>query len=132
MGRKRKPDNLLLLENTYRSDRHGDKNKKLKVDSKIPDMPEWLDEYAEKEWKRITKVLLNANMLTEADESILSQYCILHGELERAYTEEDNEGEIKRDFSASSHIQLRMCSLELGLTPSARSKIVVEPDEPDF
>ena len=123
MANKRIPDNVHLLQGTHRKDRHGTPDKKAKLKTKLPVMPKWLPARAKTEWKRITKVLAKSGLLTEADQAVLAQYCLLYGEL----------AEWKEDFPAAKHTQLRLCQVELGLTPSARSKItVVKDDEEEF
>ncbi len=119
MANTRKADNVHLLEGTFRKDRHGDPKKKPKLKLKLPAMPSWISTDAKKEWKRICKVLENAGILTEADRSTLIQYCILYADLK----------ELQEKFTPPKHAQLRICCCELGLTPSARSKITVDNDD---
>ncbi|MCA9913274.1 MAG: P27 family phage terminase small subunit [Anaerolineae bacterium] len=126
MSNKRLPDNVHLLKGTHRKGRHGDPEKKPTVVQTISETPPlWLTKEAKTEWRRIIKVMLNSNVLTNADTSTLSQYCTLFGELQKQ----------KEDFPAAKHTQLRLCAVELGLTPSARSKIVIpngSEQEDDF
>ncbi len=121
MANKRKPDNVHQLQGTLRKDRHGDPNTKVTINSKIPAAPGWLTAKAKTEWKRIVNVMQHVNVLTAADLSTLAQYCILYAELTKW----------KEDFPAAKHTQLRMCAAELGLTPSARSKITVVKTKPE-
>ena len=118
MSNKRKPDNVHLLQSTYKKGRHGTQDQKPKVEKKLPTMPTWLSARAKTEWKRICKVLEDAGILTEADQAVLAQYCMLYAELQTEKTE----------FQAAKHTQLRLCQVELGMTPSARSKIIVPKD----
>ena len=121
MANARQPDNLHLLKGTYRKDRHGDPKKKLKVEAKFPDCPAWMPAIGKREWTRIKKVMSASGVITLGDATILAQYCILVAELEVEQTE----------FSGAKHTQLRMCAIELGLTPVARSKITVTKDDDD-
>ncbi|MES0444969.1 MAG: P27 family phage terminase small subunit [Desulfobacterales bacterium] len=121
MANKRIPDNVHLLKRTHQKCRHGDPKSKPKVKSKLPVMPRWLPVKAKAEWKSICKELKDAKILTGADRTILTQYCLLVSELA---TE-------KADFQAAKHTQLRLCCVELGLTPSARSRITVPKDDDD-
>ena len=115
MANKRKPDNVHQLKGTHRKDRHGDPDTKVQLNSKLPKPPPWLPPFAKTEWNRICKVMKAVNVITEADASVLTQYCLLYAEMKKE----------KTDFQAAKHTQLRMCAIELGLTPIARSKIVV-------
>lgn len=119
MPQKQKPDNIHLLQGTYRKDRHGEPDKKPRVRSEIPDAPEFLTDEARKEWDYTVEKLEKAGLLTGADKVILSQFCMLAAEFAR-------DG---YDFNAAKHTQLRMCQIELGMTPSARSKITVKDDD---
>ena len=42
---------------------------------KLPRRPEWLEEDAKKEWKRLGKVLAEMGMLTEIDRAAFAGYC---------------------------------------------------------
>ena len=125
MGNKAKPTNVHLLKGTYRKSRHGKVEEKPQVTDTIKRTPPtWLPKKAKVEWKRIIKVMLNSNVLTNADTSTLSQYCLLYSELQ----------EQKEKFPSGKHTQLRLCAVELGLTPSARGRITIpngnkEPDD---
>lgn len=66
-----------------------------------------------REWRRITKLLANAKIVAEVDRAVLTQYCMLW---EQMLTGKD-------EFKAAQHTQLRLCAVELGLTPSARTRL---------
>jgi len=119
MANARKPDNLHLLQGTFNKSRHGDPEKKLQIIGEFPDCPAWMPSNGKREWTRIKKVMKASGVITLGDATILSQYCILVAELEVEQTE----------FSGAKHTQLRMCAIELGLTPVARSKITVTKEE---
>jgi len=118
----RKSDNVHLLNGTHRPSRHGDPDSKPKVEIKIPSPPEWLEGNALAEWKRICKVLKNSGLLSQAESAVLSQYCLLYGQLQDSVVYADDES---KRFNAAQHTQLRLCCVELGLTPKARSQITV-------
>jgi phage terminase small subunit len=127
MARKRVPDNVHKLQGTYRSDRHlkrpptpahirtgaTDKAPPAVTLSKPPSCPKWLPEAAKKEWRRVVKVLAEYNILSALDQGIMAQYCCLHAQLQ----------EFPEGFSAALHGQLRLLLVELGFTPSSRSKL---------
>lgn len=115
MANKRLPDNVHKLRGTLRKDRHGDPSSKPKLKNQIPRMPTWLNANGKAEWKRITKEMKKMGIITNADRTVLAQYCQLYSELVA-----DRE-----EFTAAKHTQLRYCQIELGLTPSARSKITL-------
>ena len=118
MPNKTIPFNVLRGRRATRRHRHGTEQDQVKLEPRIPKLPRLghksvLGPAGRKEWKRVTKILANARVLTEADRMVLTQYCALGEELLEAPTE----------FSAAKHTQLRMCEVELGLTPSARMRL---------
>lgn len=115
MANARKPDNVHLLSGTHRKDRHGSPDEKLKVEIKTPDAPEWLSAMALVEWGRICKVLENSGLLSAADVAVLAMYCELWSEFQKDPVE----------FTGAKYTQLRLCLVELGLTPKARSQITI-------
>ena len=119
MANQRKPDNLHLLEGTFRKGRHGDPDKKLKVSTPFPVCPSWMPEDAKTEWARIKKLLEVSKVITGCDSAILTQYCLLYADMK----------ELKLEFTAAKHSQLRISAQELGLTPIARSKITIDKEE---
>jgi len=112
-GVKRKPDNILKLQGTHRKDRHGEIENKPQIADPVGDPPEWMAGEARAEFTRVAALLDKAHVVTGADRSVLCQYA----ELWAQFVEE------RKDFTASKHVQLRMCAVELGLTPSARSRL---------
>lgn len=115
MANARKPDNVHLLQGTHQKSRHGNPEDKPQVEIKTPDAPEWLEGKALIEWERICKVLKSSGLLSEADTAVMVQYCLLYSELQTELME----------FQAAKHTQLRLCLVELGLTPKARSQITI-------
>ncbi len=115
MANPRIPDNVHKLKGTHRKDRHGDPDTKIQLDGRLPVAPRWMPADARKEWARVCKVMKAVNVITEADSTVLTQYCLLYSEMKRE----------KEEFQAAKHTQLRLCAAELGLTPVSRSKIVV-------
>ncbi len=72
-GRKPKPTPLKLLE--------GNPGKRplpqgeVRLASKAPRCPQWLEEDAKKEWKRMGKILEQMGILTEMDMTAFAGYC---------------------------------------------------------
>ena len=117
-GQKTIPLTLLKGRGTARPDRHGKPDEQIQVEHKTPKQPRighryLLDTEGRKEWKRVTRVLENAGVLTEADRSVLTQYCLLWQQML-----DDPE-----EFKAAQHTQLRLCAVELGFSPSSRARL---------
>lgn len=110
---KRVPDNILKLRGTYRPDRHGEEENKPTVDERLPEAPIWLNELAVDEWRRVTRVLDEADVLRATDMVVLAAYC-------NAYSKLIMRG---MDFTATDLCQLRGLCNDLGLTPVARCKL---------
>lgn len=112
-GRKQLPDNVHILRGTFKPSRHGKRDKKPLLEPGIPSPPAWLKGTALTEWRRVVKILKPTNVLTIADRTIITQYCLLFGKLSDQLDE----------FSAGDHHQLRTLCSELGLTPASRAKL---------
>jgi phage terminase small subunit len=114
MANKRLPDNVLRMQGTYRKDRHGDPDKKpLAASSKAPTCPSWLPASAKAEYRRVVKALAEYGILTPLDRGIMAQYAVLHAHMVDS----------PETFNAALHGQYRLIQVELGFTPSSRSKL---------
>lgn len=117
-GNKTIPFKVLQGRGTNRKDRHGTEADQVKLEPKLPKYPRIghksvLGPDGRKEWKRVTKLLENAKVLTEADRSVLTQYCALW----ETFIHNPSE------FKAAQHSALRMCAVELGFSPCARARL---------
>jgi phage terminase small subunit len=114
MGQRAVPFQLLQGRGAVKVDRHGTEEQQVKIEPKLPRPPkDALTAVGRAEWRRICRVLKNSRVLTDADRTVLTQYCLLYQEML----------EQLQDFQAAKHTQLRMCQVELGLTPSARMRL---------
>ena len=105
-------------------------------------MPDSLSAAARREWTRVVGLLANRNMLDALDESVLEQYAICHDRLrqaerdiaERGLLVPGDRGEVKNpscQLGRQYRDQLVTLARELGLTPNARLRMAVEPEEAD-
>ena len=105
------------------------------------------DSVAHKEWKRLLPILLRMKVLTEADGLVLANLCIVHSHLllqltkMREFNTQSKSGlagmviQTKSGYLALNQLyanvqgcmeqELKLCR-ELGLTPSARSRMNTE------
>lgn len=83
------------------------------------DAPEWLSYAARAHWQRLAPMMTAAGVLKESDRDLLATYCSLFTD----YVELVRAGE---RVSMSVVGQLRQLMGELGLTPSARARIVAD------
>ncbi|CCF06371.1 phage terminase small subunit P27 family [Bacillus velezensis] len=102
----------------------------------IPDKkitpPKFLNDVANKEFKRIVKVLKNVRVLTEADIGLLATYCMAYSkvieieeilEREGLMVGEQEHPLIKRQKNYVD--QMRTIGTDFGLSPIARSKLAI-------
>lgn len=102
-------------------------------------MPERLDEVARAKWEELGPVLFRVGVLTEADGDVLGVYCEqfaryvqLEAELDRTgFWIEGSQGQDVRnpligDCRQQANL-LRQLEAELGITPSARTRVKALP-----
>ncbi len=107
------------------------------MDATLPYCPSWLGDEAKREWRRVAKHLHQAGILKYVDRTVMAAYCDAAGRFEQlaglladepfTYKTENDyhypNPKVKQLESAKAEM-LRFMR-ELGLTPSARSRIVV-------
>jgi len=107
-----------------------------------PKCPKYLDARAKEEWKRLIPILKQMRVLTEADGLVLANLCIAVSTLVRAQSKLAETGILYK--SPSGYVmqspllaivntaidQISRLSREFGLTPAARSRIMVPDDNP--
>jgi len=110
--------------------------------------PDWLDLDARDEWARVAPELSRLGILTKIDLSLLAAYCLAYAEMVVATRQLQEMGTnvvvVKNDDGTIKYMQpaphvgiahraaLRMRTLaaEMGITPSARTRLVTETDGP--
>ncbi len=86
--------------------------------------PEWLTDAARAHWERLAPMLIGAGVVRESDRDVLATYCTLFAE----FTEQVRTG---GKVPSATVGQLRQLMGELGMTPSARSRIIADKKAPD-
>jgi phage terminase small subunit len=115
MPRSRKPKKLHLLQNTYRKDRHGDRDE-LELPPGVPEKPGFLNETAAAEWDKIAEKLSDYGILSDLDEAALAVYCELYSEFQSTRS-------CPSKFPAAKIAAFRASYADLGLSPISRIKI---------
>lgn len=113
-----------------------------------PIRPSWLtDEIAQECWRHTTRLLDAMGLATKAEAAILARYCTIYARWRRVqeflqkngevYTIRDDAGQPKYvqqwpqvNIAAKLADQMLRVEQELGLTPSARTRITVAPTLP--
>lgn len=132
-GPKPRATSLKLLQGETKKDRLNENEPKF--DPTMPECPAYLkpDRIAMREWGRKSDALHRAGVLTEVDDAILADYCDAFAEkarLVRALRKfKPGTIEYKRISGSLQQVTLQknraMC--ELGITPSARTRIKALP-----
>ena len=116
-GRPRKPAKLHILEGTYKAERHKEWVKEIETGA-IGDPPEWMDEIAKSEWIRLTTNAVYGKLLQASDVAEFIQYCVLFSRMIL-----DAQG--VAPMSASERNTFHSLCMQLGMTPAARSKVML-------
>ncbi|UQT39106.1 phage terminase small subunit P27 family [Acidaminococcus intestini] len=105
---------------------------------RLPRCPDWLEDDAKKEWKRLGKVLAEMGMLTHLDMMAFAGYCQAYARWKGAEEFITQHGDMVRTpngylqqvpqvsiAQTNLKIMLKFCE-QFGLTPSARSRMIGE------
>lgn len=139
-GRKPLPTNLKILQGTARADRiTGDEPM---PDPAVPECPEHLNEAARAEWDRLAPQLCELRVLSDLDAAALGAYCQTFARWADAERHVQEGGAVIQTPNGCLQVnpwlsvcheslrQMRAYLVELGLTPSARTRLQVAPPKP--
>ncbi|MGB7479863.1 MAG: P27 family phage terminase small subunit [Burkholderiaceae bacterium] len=90
----------------------------------VPVCPDWMPAEGRKEWARTVPELDRLGLLTCVDTVVLEAFCATYAE----FVETVRTGQ---PLKAAMLAQLRIYCVELGLTPSARSKMAAPKKDDD-
>jgi len=135
-GRKPLPDKIVNIKG--RQHYHRQRGvKTADIPSGIPECPDNLDEEARKEWDRLIDILDPSQIITEADRATLAAVCY-HWSVWVHATKQITEHNMVAKAPSGFPIQnpffpiankafdnMLKCLIELGCTPSARSRVKV-------
>lgn len=143
-GRKPKPTHMKLLEGN--PGKRALNKAEPKPQAKIPPCPRHLSKEARKEWRRISKELLQLGLLTVVDRAALAAYCqawarwiqaeeaMATDDFKMVATTDKGYAHVSPWFSVANAALKQMHSFltEFGLTPASRSRVTVaKPEEKD-
>jgi P27 family predicted phage terminase small subunit len=108
----------------------------------VPECPDHLDDVAKKEWGRLTTILTDMKVLTEADYIALANLCQAYSTLMNAQRQMNKTGILYKSKSGYVqqnpllgiiHTQTTIVNnllREFGLTPSSRTRVAIaEPEK---
>lgn len=110
-------------------------------DRDIPRCPSHLDKTAKSMWRRLTKELFDAGILTRIDAEILAAYCQVYSRWKNAELMLQKSGDVIKTTNGNliqnpylaianrAIEQMAKLASEFGMTPSSRSRIKVEEPE---
>ena len=139
-GRKPKPTALKVLEGNP-GHRPLNKNEPLPK-GRLPRCPDWLEDDAKKEWKRLGKVLAEMGMLTNLDMMAFAGYCQAYARWKGAEEFITQHGDMVRTPNgylqqvpqvsiAQTYLKImNKFAEQFGLTPSSRSRIIASDGGP--
>jgi P27 family predicted phage terminase small subunit len=137
-GRKPKPIATHKLDGTYRKDRHGS-TEVIALPTSTPEPPEHLDAESLAEWHRLVSELVRLGTLHRIDRVLLATFCQLWSRLVAAEKGISEHGLIIKGTTGAAQIspfysvairtakELRSIAAELGLSPTSRTRLRVEP-----
>jgi len=107
----------------------------------IPYCPRYLEAEARAEWNRIIPIMRNMGILSGSDRATIAAYCQAYGRWVKYSKIVQEKGELYQTKTGNVTTspamwilnkaldQMRRFAVELGLTPSARSRVVVAPED---
>ena len=134
-GRKPKPTALKILQ--------GNPGKRAlnkfepEVPQEMPECPDWIGKRAKKYWIQYAEELNKSGLLSRVDGSAFGAFCNALGMLEAANKDIDRRGHLINDvmkgkiknpsvgIAKDAWAAIKAFSVEFGLTPSSRSRVVV-------
>lgn len=132
-----KPTALKQLQGTYRPDR--DQETGVCLPDALPRCPTYLGKTAKREWGRVAKQLQAAGILKSVDRAALAAYAHAYGEFVEltidlrtepaTFTTDTGYIAVNPKVKQAQAYKKEMLvwARELGLTPSARSRLVINP-----
>jgi P27 family predicted phage terminase small subunit len=138
MGRPPKPTPIKVLEGNPGKRRLNQDEPRLAIGR--PRCPDYLDETAQREWKRVVRILMRMRVLTEADQTMLGIWCQTFSTMVDAQEKLKQAGTLyktKGGFVQASPLfgivtkcvnTMAKIASEFGLTPSARVRLHSAPE----
>jgi phage terminase small subunit len=124
MARPRKPEELKVVQGTFRPDRANPERPALPKLEELPEAPEWLGVNGIVAYYEYGPMLIAYGVLNIGDILPFQQMCALHDQLIASYS-------AGRMPSAGCLSQFRQLCVEFGMTPASRSKVRANvPEKP--
>lgn len=129
------PTAVKKLRGTYQKCRDAD-GESMAPPPAVPAAPKWFDSEARAEWERVVPQLVELKVLTGLDGGALERYCVAHSNWVKAQLEVQKKGPVLKTpfgpqknpavkIAQDERAAARLLAGELGLSPSARSRVKV-------
>lgn len=142
-GRRSKPTTLKVLQGN--PGKRALNEEEPDFGAGAPPKPDWFDDYASDEWDVLTGILVPARVLTKGEIGVLVVACDAYSQLRQCQAFLDEKGALSYDASSAvggaswraypevaqrnqARRQYLSALAELGLTPSARTKVKRIPE----
>jgi P27 family predicted phage terminase small subunit len=138
-GRKPIPSKIHLLQGGKKKTHRKPNDREPKPPTIIPKCPRHLDREARAEWRRMIKELEPLGILTKLDKAVFAVYCQAYSTWAQATRKIQEMGMVRITKSGyteqnpffpianKAKEQMMKALIELGMTPSSRSRIKVMP-----
>jgi P27 family predicted phage terminase small subunit len=138
-GRKRKPTILHLLEGGRKKTHRLLPKNEPHPPAVIPKCPKHLDKEARKEWRRMAKELEPLGLLTNLDKAVFASYCQAWSTWIYGWEKIREKGMVVMASTGTPMLnpyypiinkaneQMMKALIEIGMSPSSRSRVKVEP-----
>jgi P27 family predicted phage terminase small subunit len=150
-GRKPKPTNLHVLNgNPSKIDLETRQQNEPQFEKISPDCPDWLDDFAKEEWKRLAPELERLGLLAQVDMAAFAAYCSNYstwrqadeiikesGLVVKTFTT-DNDGNVLLEtikkhpavaIRSDAFEKMKAFLIEFGFTPASRSRVHIPEEE---
>lgn len=138
-GRKPIPSSIHLLQGGRKKTHRKPNAQEPKPKAAIPKCPKHLDKEARKEWRRMAKELEPLGLLTNLDKAIFASYCQAFSTWAQATQKVREMGMVHKapngmpmmnpymPIANKANEQMVKALVELGMSPSSRSRVKVAP-----
>lgn len=134
-GRKPVPTKLKLLRGNPGKRPLNDSEPQPAEVTKPPRAPQYLDDIARREWRRVIRYLVNSRVLTHVDLAAIEAYCQAYARWRQAEARVGAEGAVTEttngnliqspwvSIANTSQREMRSWMTEMGMTASSRSRV---------
>lgn len=141
-GKKPIPSKIIDIMGGSKHTHRPPRSNEPKPPTNIPPCPKHLDKEARQEWKRMAAELEPLGILTNLDKAVFANYCDAYSQWAQASRTLQKSGLLIKGPLGNPVVnplfrivtiakdQMMRCLIEMGMTPSSRTKVKVEKPTP--